>query len=311
MHETNAEISEAHLSVCTQTIQAADGGACALTTVRNAQHTPAAPVVLLPGMFTGRRFWLSDKGIGLAAYLAHRGHPTYIVQRRGLSDSPPTAARAGMLEHVQYDLPAVQSLVSQQHDEAAFWGGHSFGGIMAARAGAQTLDSARIGGWILFATQFEVRKYMLDWPGNLLTRGISRVYGGLPSQAARLGPEDEPLAAIQDATNWVAKGRRETTLRDELNRLTQPVLAISGAGDTVDPGRGCRRFISHFASRDRKFVSAGRTTGYSEDFSHPGIVISKTAQREIWPLLPAWIAVHSQTKGAGDATAAVPADESS
>lgn len=288
------------LIIESQTVQAADGGTCALTSVRNPAQPSLTPVVLLPGMFTGRRFWLSDKRVGLAAYLALQGHPTYIAQRRGLSDSPHSDARAGMTEHVQHDLPAVQSLVSQQHDTPAIWGGHSFGGIMAARAGAETLDMSRIGGWLLFATQFEVKKHMLDWPGNLLTRTMARLYGHLPAQAAGLGPENEPLAAVQDATDWVARGRRDSALRDSLTRLTQPILAISGAGDNVDPGRGCERFIQHFASQDKTFISAGTATGYSEDFSHPGIVISKTAQAEIWPLVPDWIAEHApaNTNGA-------------
>ena len=123
----------APLTVATDTVAAADGGGCALTRVRAEAAATRAPVVMLPGMFSGRRFWLSDGGVGLAAYLARCGHPVFIVQRRGLSDSPACAGRPGMNEHIAHDLPAVQAAVSAIAAPPAFWVGHSFGGVMAAR----------------------------------------------------------------------------------------------------------------------------------------------------------------------------------
>ena len=248
---------------------------------------------MLPGMFTGRRFWLSDKQIGLAAYLARRGYPAAIAQRRGLSDSPPSNARTGLAEHLQFDLPAIAQTIEQQFAMPAFWIGHSFGGVMAARAAANHIAAARIAGLVLFASQFEVDKRMLDWPGQLLTRALARVVGHFPARAAGLGPENETRAAIHDATDWVARGRREPTLRESLANITAPVLAISGAADRVDPSRGGERVVGHFSSRDVTFVTAGRESGYSVDFDHPGIVISKAAQSEIWPRVARWLDEHS------------------
>lgn len=282
----------APLTVATDTVAAADGGGCALTRVRAEAAATRAPVVMLPGMFSGRRFWLSDGGVGLAAYLARCGHPVFIVQRRGLSDSPACAGRPGMNEHIAHDLPAVQAAVSAIAAPPAFWVGHSFGGVMAARAAAEHLDAGRIAGLVLFASQFEVGKRMLDWPGCLLTRGVARLRGHFPARAAGLGPENEPVAAIEDATDWVVRGRREPALRAPLARITAPVLAISGAADRVDPSIGCERFIGHFASRDRTFIRAGRGNGYARDYDHPGIVVSRDARREIWPRVADWMAAR-------------------
>ncbi|GAB3671303.1 alpha/beta fold hydrolase [Salinisphaera aquimarina] len=280
------------LQVATETLDADDGGRVALTRVTVADVAVRAPVVLVPGMFTGRRFWLSDKQVGLAGWLARRGYPAFIVQRRGLSDSPACEARAGLLEHVKFDLPAVQRAVSGAHDQPAFWIGHSFGGVMSALACARYLDRSRIRGLVLFASQFEVGKRMLDWPANVLTRGLARLLGYFPARAAGLGPENEPVAALMDATHWVATGRRDDYLCETLARIDTPVLALSGAADRVDPSSGCERFIGHFKSDDKRFVRAGRASGYSEDFDHPGIVISKTAQAEIWPQVADWLHAH-------------------
>lgn len=272
----------------TKILRAADGGRFGLTRIPAAGPVHA-PVVYVPGMFTGRRFWLSDGGVGLAAYLAAAGFPGYIVERRAIGDTPAGDARHGLREHVVFDLRLVQRHVARSHARPAFWIGHSFGGVMAARAAAESLDAAGVAGLVLFATQFEVGKRLLDWPGNLLLRGITRLLGRFPARRAGLGPEDEPPAAIHDAAAWVARGRRGPSLRDKLAGLQCPVLAIAGAGDSVDPAAGCERFIGHFASGDKRFVLAGKAHGFAADYDHAGIVVSKPAQAEIWPLVEDWL----------------------
>ncbi len=277
------------LVVTEHTLAAADDGYCKLTAVHAQGVTTIAPTVLVSGMFTGRRFWLSDKQVGMAVYLARRGYPAFIVQRRGLSDSPRCAARAGLIDHVKYDLPAVQRQVSERYAQPAFWIGHSFGGVMSAIACARYLETQSIAGLVLFASQFEVGKRMLDWPANRITRGLAWLLGYFPARAAGLGPENEPTAALMDATHWVETGRRQAYLRDMLRGITQPALAVSGAADRVDPSAGCERFISHFSSIDKHFERAGTANGYSVDFDHPGIVVSKPAQTEVWPFVADWL----------------------
>jgi len=282
-------VAESALAVETRTMGAADGGCFALTTVQAQIHEPRAPVILLHGMFTDRRFWLSDKGVGLAAYLAARGHPVFIVQRRGLGDSPATEQRCGLDEQLHHDLPAVQAIVANHVAEPAFWLGHSFGGVTAARAVAQTLDASQVAGLVLIASQFKVGKRALDWPGNMLTRALVRVCGHLPARAVGLGPVNEPAAAAQDACRWVSEGRRQPEIRKSLQKITVPTLAISGVADRVDPTVGCERFVSHFSSADVRFVRAGIEQGFARDYDHAGVVISKPAQAEIWPLIGDWL----------------------
>jgi len=171
----------------------------------------------------------------------------------------------------------------------AFWMGHSFGGVLAARAVAEVLDAERVAGLVLFAAQFEVGKRPLHPPFSWVTLAMSRWLGYFPARRAGLGPGDEPPAAMEDTVGIVTRGRREPGLRDALGRIATPVLAVSGSGDNVDPTAGCRRFVSHFASRDRRFVEAGVAHGFSRDYDHPGIVASREAGEEIWPLVRGWL----------------------
>ncbi len=277
------------LTIDRQVVTAADGGRSVLTTVAPQGDSQRPPVVMLHGMFTDRHFWLSDKGVGLAAYLADRGHPVFIAQRRGLSDSPATDRRCGLEDHLRYDHPAVQAHVAGEFEAPAFWLGHSFGGVTAARAVAQTLNADQVAGLVLLASQFEVGKRALDWPGNLFTRALVRAIGHLPARAVGLGPVNEPAAAVQDACRWVSEGRRKPALRQSLQKITVPTLAISGAADKVDPTAGCVKLVAHFSSEQVRFIRAGSEQGFAQNYDHPGIVISKDAQAEIWPLIGDWL----------------------
>ncbi|MES1955495.1 alpha/beta fold hydrolase [Salinisphaera hydrothermalis] len=279
------------LSVSEEVLTGDDDGAFRILRVDASAERHGAPVVLVHGMFTDRRFWLSEREVGLAAYLARAGHPVTIVQRRGLSDSPRCIRRRGLVEHLSQDLPAVARRVARSHERPAFWVGHSFGGVLAARAIATQLAGEAVAGLVLLASQYQVGKRMLDRPANLATKTLTRVLGHLPARAAGLGPVDEPAAAVFDACDWV-ESRRGTGFDTELAAIRTPVLAISGAADRVDPSAGCRRFIEAIGSSDKTFWLAGRAEGFETDYDHPGIVVSKPARREIWPRIAAWLAEH-------------------
>ena len=279
------------LALAVEDLTGDDGGAFRILRVDASAERHGAPVLLVHGMFTDRRFWLSEREVGLAAYLARAGHPVIVVQRRGLSDSPRCTRRRGLAEHLAHDLPVVARRVARSHERPAFWIGHSFGGVLAARAVATRLPASSVAGLVLLASQYEIGKRMLDRPANLATKTMTRVLGHLPARAAGLGPVDEPAAAVLDACAWV-ESRRGTGFGAELARIHTPVLAISGAADRVDPSEGCRRFVESIASTDKTFWLAGRAQGFETDYDHPGIVISKPARREIWPRIAAWLAEH-------------------
>ncbi len=272
-------------------LQAEDGASFALTCVSPGRSANKAPVIFLPGMFSNRHFWISPKGVGLAGYLAEQGHSCWLVERRGTGQSPRRQpARAGLEEAVQHDLPMVQRAVARVVDRPAYWIGHSFGGVSIALSAARHLDPDLIGGLVLIASQFEVDKPMLRWPGRLFTQGVSRITGRFPARRFGLGPEDEPAAAMDDACRWTTRAQSSLDLQAELAAVNCRVLALAGGADKVDPPAGCERFIRHMSGPHREFRLAARAEGFAVDYDHPGIVVSKSAAREIWPLVGDWLA---------------------
>ncbi|MAA75763.1 MAG: hypothetical protein CMN28_13775 [Salinisphaeraceae bacterium] len=267
----------------------ADGGEIRITRI-GACDPQRPPVILIPGMFTAHRFWISDSDIGLAALLAARGFCCYLPDRRGLGDSPavPAGVRAGLREHLEEDLPRLADHVADAHHRPAFWAGHSFGGIMASLAVSRGYGGAAAG-LLLFATQYAVDKRALSLPWSLFTRAVTHMLGRVPAHRVGLGPEDESPAAMDDACRWVSTGRRGNWLTDALARIDCPALAMVGAADHVDPPAGCRRFFDALGSRDKHFEIAGRQSGYKDDYNHPGILVSRNARDDIWPRVAEWL----------------------
>lgn len=273
-------------------VNADDGGQFGFTTVHPPEEMPVrGSVVLIPGLFTGINFWCSAKGVGLAAFLAENGYLCWLVERRGFAgmrEQGDPAIRVGLQEHIQYDLPRLQTLVEQAHRGPVYWIGHSFGGVILAKALSRHLDQNKVAGAVLVASQVEVGLHTLVPPLSYVTRALAGWNGYLPVRRLGIGGFDEPDAAINDACDWVASARMNVEFFEGFREVNTPILATVGTGDRSDPPEGCRLFLEKFGGHRKEFRLLGRHNGYSEDFSHAGIVVSKVAQREVWPMFIDW-----------------------
>ncbi|MBV60657.1 MAG: hypothetical protein CMH65_05090 [Nevskiales bacterium] len=269
--------------------QAADGGVCRVTRIQLQAAATGAPVVLLPGMFTSRRFWLSDRNIGLAAFLAQRGHRCWMIERRGIGHPANTQARPGAEEHLQFDLPQLAAQIWEQTGRPAVWIGHSFGGQLAARAVNEQLPGEQVAGVILLATQTQRGKRWLMPPLSTGLLALTRSLGRVPARLAGLGPEDEPAAAIEDSIRWTVEARRTGGWPARLNALTTPVPAVASQADRVDPATGCRQLFNLIGATDKQWWLLGERLTDPGPFDHPGMVVSKAAQTHVWPRLADWI----------------------
>ena len=74
-----------------------------------------------------------------------------------------------------------------------------------------------------------------------------------------------------------------------LAEVNVPVLAVAGAGDHQDPVWACRKLFEQVGSEHRQYLCLGRQQGFSGDFGHVEMLVSKAAQREVWPLVERWL----------------------
>lgn len=281
-------------------VRTADGTVIALHRVTDAGQG-GIPVLLAPGTFSTRSFWLGSPGQGFGYALAGVGLDAWVMEPRGHGDSDRPDCWT-MDDWVRLDAPAaVEGVLDLTGKRDLFWVGHSAGGVVgAAFAGSGHPAAARVRGFVLIGapgpgTLRGIRRAGA-WTLLAGARALPRVHW--PGQPIGLGPEREPGRLVGDWMRWNVsgrwRGRSGEDYLDALHGCTTPVLAVAGDGDRLlAPPHSVRDLLSRFGSTDATLMVAGRGHGYSKDFDHSGLVIGSAAKTEIWPRVIAWIRERS------------------
>ncbi|HSC82880.1 MAG TPA: alpha/beta fold hydrolase, partial [Pseudomonas sp.] len=261
------------------------------------QQGRGVPVILLHGSFSNRRFWFSPKGIGLGAQLARAGFDVWIAEMRGHGLSPRNQAYAHnrVADYARYDLPAIAAFVREQSGQVPHWIGHSLGGItLAAALGGRYLDEQTAASVALFGSQvsriyWPLKVPPVEWGGRLLLKAFDHVSG----VRFKRGPEDEPIGLVRESLRWHRLfgrfGDEQGDWWAGLADVQVPLLAVAASGDMQDPAWACRKLSAQFVAAPRSFLCLGKEHGFSSDFGHVEMLVSKEAQREVWPLVEHWL----------------------
>jgi len=287
-----------HESAVLQRVTTADDVAI---TVHRIGDRAGTPVILVPGTFSNWSFWLGTRGTGFARHLAARGFEAWVVDLRGHGSSqrPAPGQRWNFDDWGRLDLPAVIRAVTAER-RTPLLVGHSAGGasVLAALAGTAGLE-ADVAAAAIIATPLP---WLQRWRrvGAWAMRFAARHMDAFPARLLGLGPEDELSGVMEQWMDWNLRGhwtgRDGTEYGTAISNLRLPLLFIAGTGDhRFAPPDACRGLFERAGSPDKLFVEAGRDTGFSRDYGHVELVVSRDAQGEIWPLLADWLAAHGRT----------------
>ncbi|MDH4559829.1 alpha/beta fold hydrolase [Pseudomonas sp. BN411] len=270
------------------------------------------PVILVHGSFSNRRFWYSPKGLGLGPHLARAGFDVWIAEMRGHGLSPRNQhyRRNRVADYAQYDLPAIAAFVREQAGQAPHWVGHSLGGTtLAAALGGHYLGEEDVASAALFGSQvsrvyWPLKMPPVEWGGRVLLKR----FGVLSGSWLKRGPEDEPIGLALESMRWHGLfGRFGDAERDwwaGLSDVRVPVLAVAAAGDLQDPVWACRKLVEQVPEDCRHFLKLAKDEGFSDDFGHIEMLVSKAAEREVWPLVAHWLK-HQALPGAAQGAEAL------
>ncbi len=233
----------------------------------------------------------------LAKYLARRGYDCWVLDLRGHghSEAPPTEPTFETFATLDV-AAAVGAVCRETGHDRVMWVGHSGGGFLPLMAIARDPAVSRsIAGVVALASQADgagvgVRARI----GIALFWLVTNVVRKFPGRLFRFGPEDEFRRVMNQwfRWNWTKRWRGDDGLdyRGALATVDTPVLALAGAGDRlIAPARGCASLVDGLGSRDKSFEVCGVASGYCEDYSHARIVASRSAHKEIFPKVAAWL----------------------
>lgn len=297
-HVRDEQFGETKVSV--MELRTGDDVPLCITRILPQQEPSRGPVVLIHGTYTKRNFWVSPKGIGLGPFLAEAGFDVWIPELRGHGLSPKTKRFRSFNtdSHIRQDLPAIQQAVEETTKQAAFWVGHSAGGLyIYAAMAAGDLRHDRILGLVTLGSQLEkggeyLRFPPIAWGCSLLLRLLPN----FPAPTFGLGPEVEPTGEILDYIRWKTRGTWSaadgTSYQDGLSSIQIPVLVFAGEADKEDPPSGCRSMMEALGSQDKTFVHLAKHEGFSQDYGHVELIVSKAAQQEVWPRISQWLLAH-------------------
>jgi pimeloyl-ACP methyl ester carboxylesterase len=257
------------------------------------------PIVLVHGSFTNRGFWLSSQGIGLARYLVEAGFDVWLMEMRGHGLSPRNQAyKDNSLEHyATTDVPAINEFVIEKTGLKPVWLGHSMGGVLISTAiAAGTLPEIQVAAIALLGTQIVRRRWYLQIP---FVTSLGKLWFTLKSEMdgrkLKIGPENEPAGIAKEYLRWLGLlGRwrlkqNKTPLLSKWQGVDIPVLAMVGKNDQSDPAKYCERFFDLCGSDEKVFKLLAKEEGFSRDFGHIDMVVSKDAAKEVWPELFRWL----------------------
>ncbi|MEC7547908.1 alpha/beta fold hydrolase [Thalassolituus sp.] len=258
------------------------------------------PLVLVHGSFTNKGFWLSTKGQGMARYLAEAGFDVWLFEHRGHGQSPRNDDySANTVErYARYDLPAVHEFIHEKTGSFPAWVGHSLGGTIIATAVAAATMKA-LPAFVMMGTQVVRPNPVLQLPlAGPIARAVVAFKKEVDGRQVKIGPENEPAGVINEYLarhsllgNWILPSDK-TRLMPAWQTSQIPLLGISGAADTTDPAKYCQKFYRAYGGPTEELL-LGKENGFSKDYAHIEMVVSKDAANEVWPKVANWLRAYA------------------
>ena len=200
---------------------------------------------------------------------------------------------------MRFDLPAVQRLLRAERGVKAHWVGHSWGGaaILGAIGAGWLIESEIQSAVVLGANMTEGDTWLKRPLPRAAAWTLLTLIGHVPAGLFGLGPEPESRGYMLDFFRWKGPEARWTSRdgRDYwegIRRATPPLLTFAAANDEMDPVSGCRFMFDAYGASDKEWVLLGLEQGFSKDYGHIEMIVSKEASREVWPRIARWLDAH-------------------
>ena len=242
------------------------------------------PVILTHGTFSNALICRN-----LAEFLNRAGFDCWIYEWAGHGLSEYGQLYPDAEGFALHDVPfVIHTVLAKTNSRTCSWVAHSGGGFLPliymarhpllqeqiqaiAGLGSQTIGAGR------------------TWTGKLITRVLPMIHtllGKVPGPLSGLGPEDEASGFLTQWAQWNRTGRWVGAdgfdYEKAMGKILIPAFFIAGAKDKIAPPEGCMALVNPLGSIEKSFVMCSKENGYQEDYTHPRLIASQNAKKEIW-----------------------------
>jgi pimeloyl-ACP methyl ester carboxylesterase len=273
-----------------------DGVRLSLWRLRDEAKNPPTgtrDIFLTHGTFSDRRICL-----GIAKHFASLGYTCWTLEWRGHGSSGASPVTYDFETVARHDVKAaLEHLVSEEGIQGLHCVTHSGGGIVLTMCLARHPQFVPIVDKVaLFACQ--ALHAASSKPRGWLLRSMrlaSRLWGSVPGRHLGLGVQNESFFMMKQWYDWNIRGsfsgRDGFDYWGGMQGLVMPVLSIVGAADKViAPPASCEQYLKGFGGHRNQSMVCGLSTGFSKNYAHANVILSRAAMNEVWPFTANWLA---------------------
>ena len=268
------------------------------------------PIFFLHGSIEDGKIFYTNKGKGLAPYLAAKGFDCYVIDLPGRGLSTPAIgkdSRHDLVFYIERVIPEAFSFIRQLSGKTQVAAvAHSWGGVNLL-ASIAINGLAQIPAMVFFGSKrrisiFSLKMFiMVDLAWRAYGRTLSRFYGYYPAKAARLGSDNETVPSFLQTDEWVRskpwlyfKDQRDIAALLQQMPLP-PILSITGKKDDVlgHPTDAQLLLNETGNHQPHAFVLAAKETGFQKDYDHINLLIDSKAAEDVYPRAYEWLTKYT------------------
>ena len=270
------------------------------------QRKGGVPIFMLHGLIENGFIFYTEKGKGLACYLAEQGFDVYVADLRGRGKSLPainSQSTFGQHETITCDIALFLEKIQSINPQKMHLIAHSWGGVLISSF------LARYPNWLdkvhsktCFGTKRVVTAktmeayFKLGFMWRYIAPILAKKNGYFDAKKFRFGSDSETKKSLEESITWVIPGKWHD-LNDGFDYYTAaqnitwpPTWHLTGISDyALGHQQDVQLFIDECNNRNAKFSVLSKQAGNQVNYDHINILTHPNTVNDHFPKLALWL----------------------